>query len=653
MKALPCPKLHWHEDGTPSSSAFDDIYYAPGEGLAESRHVFLDGNELPQSWESAETFTIFETGFGTGLNFLALWQLWRRGRKPGQQLHFVSVEGFPLAKEDLLRALRPFAEVADLAEKLASVYPPRIAGYHRLNFPEDGLTLTLIFGEAEEVLPMFEGRVDAWFLDGFAPSRNPQMWSEALFKAMARCSSPGTRAATFTVAGAIRRGLEGAGFVLERRPGFGRKRECLSAQFATWPRQSLRKPWFASPQRQSRFSKVAVIGAGIAGAATAHVLSREGIDVTVFDKAKDVAADASGNPVGLVNPGFSLSDDPIARFREGACLHANGFYNQLGLPSGVWRHTGVMQVAAGTAASEKQARLTKMMGSDNPWFETLSADEALRRLGVGADRPALYVRQAGLVAPRAVCEHLLSAVSLRLGVAVGHLVRAADGWDLLTPMGEPLGRFDAVIIANAFASRSFAETSWLPLVRNRGQITILPQNAGLPDLKCPASFGGYLAPPLGEMEAAGVLGATYREVDGGAEPDLTLSDADHQENLAALQNGLGLSPILDINELAGRVSLRVRTPDRLPVVGPVPVAETYRRAYATVRHGNRFEHFPAADYHDGLYLSVGYGSRGFQWAPLAAEIIAAELLGYPPPVSRDVMEILHPARFILRDLRRA
>ncbi|TNE36926.1 MAG: bifunctional tRNA (5-methylaminomethyl-2-thiouridine)(34)-methyltransferase MnmD/FAD-dependent 5-carboxymethylaminomethyl-2-thiouridine(34) oxidoreductase MnmC [Alphaproteobacteria bacterium] len=652
MRALPPPQLGWQEGDTPRSSQFDDIYFAPGEGLGEARHVFLAGNELPTAWHDRETFTVFETGFGTGLNFLALWQMWRQTRRPGQHLHFVSLEGFPLTKEDLARALRPFEEIAEFAEGLVSRYPPRIAGYHRLNIQEDGLTLTLIFGQAHEVLPAFEGRVDAWFLDGFAPSRNPDMWSETLFNAMARCSAPGARAATFTVAGAIRRGLEAAGFTLQRRPGYGRKRECLAARFEGFQNRSLRKPWFAAPKSLPRTASLAVIGAGIAGAAAAHVLCREGLQVTVFEKGLEVAPEASGNPVGLVNPGFSLSDDPIAQFREGACLHAVAFYNSLDLPKETWRNTGVYQMAPTSDAAQKQVRLIEMLGKENPWFELHSPEDISQTLGIAPSKPGLYVRQAGVLAPRALCERLLSGVRLHLETEVGFLTRMSTGWALIAPNGDFLGCYDAVVIANAFAGRAFAPTNWLPLVRNRGQITILPQGADLLPARLPVSFGGYLAPPLAQ-KGSYVLGATYREIEAAGQPDLAVADKDHEANLIALQKGLGLSPADDLKNLEGRVALRVRTPDRIPVVGPAPVVETYRRAYTTVRHGNRFEKFPAADYHEGLFLSLGYGSRGFQWAPLAAEILAAEILGYSPPVSREVLEILHPSRFILRDLRRA
>lgn len=167
-------------DGVAASTRFDDVYFSRDGGLAEAAHVFLDGAGLPDAWHGRRRFTIAETGFGTGLNFLAAWALWRRHRPAGGVLHYLAIEGYPIRRGSLAGVLAPFRDVADLAGRLIARYPRPVDGLHRLWFPDDGVCLTLAIGEAAAVLPRLAAVVDTWFLDGFAPARNPTMWAPAV-----------------------------------------------------------------------------------------------------------------------------------------------------------------------------------------------------------------------------------------------------------------------------------------------------------------------------------------------------------------------------------------------------------------------------------------------------------------------------------------
>lgn len=240
-------KLQWHSDGTPISDTFDDIYFSSGEGAQETQYVFMDGNHLPERWHSCTraAFAIGETGFGTGLNFLVAWHAFRLFRQHSpqhhlRQLRFVSVEKFPITREDLLVAHQALPEFALLSEQLIEQYPDAEKGCHLLEFDEQSVVLELWFGDVDEMLPQrlieVEGQykpvIDAWFLDGFAPSKNPEMWTQNLFNNLAKQSIPETSIATFTAAGFVRRGLVDAGFEIKKRKGFGRKREMLTGHFA-------------------------------------------------------------------------------------------------------------------------------------------------------------------------------------------------------------------------------------------------------------------------------------------------------------------------------------------------------------------------------------------------------------------------------------
>ncbi|HCK83580.1 MAG TPA: FAD-dependent cmnm(5)s(2)U34 oxidoreductase, partial [Hyphomonadaceae bacterium] len=227
----PKPDLEWNAAGEPSARAFHDVYFSGAGGLAEAEAVFVGGCGLPELWYNTERFAICELGFGTGLNVCAAWRAWKKTRSPHALLHISSIEACPLAAQDAARALERFPEVGDLAALLLECWPVRAYGPQRFWFPQDGFALTVHVGDAAEILAGLDARFDAWFLDGFAPSRNPAMWSESVFAQVARLSKPGARLATYSVAGAVRRGLETVGFEVEKKPGFGAKRERLEARF--------------------------------------------------------------------------------------------------------------------------------------------------------------------------------------------------------------------------------------------------------------------------------------------------------------------------------------------------------------------------------------------------------------------------------------
>jgi tRNA 5-methylaminomethyl-2-thiouridine biosynthesis bifunctional protein len=239
MTKLTNARLDWNESGTPVSGQFDDVYFSNVNGLEETRYVFLQKNQLPERWNqfNSQRFVIGETGFGTGLNFLAAWQAFDQFRQenPDAQLHslhFISFEKYPVSKTDLIKAHQSWPELATYARELQQNYPIAIPECHRIILADGAVTLDLWFGDIHDCMPSLpvsrEGVVDAWFLDGFAPSKNPDMWNQHLFDYMAKLAKPEATCATFTAAGFVRRGLIEAGFAMQKVKGFGTKREMLS-----------------------------------------------------------------------------------------------------------------------------------------------------------------------------------------------------------------------------------------------------------------------------------------------------------------------------------------------------------------------------------------------------------------------------------------
>ncbi len=619
-------KLDWGEENAPRSFLFDDIYFAQ-DGPAESRHVFLAGNDLPSRFEQAEKFTIGEIGFGTGLNFLAAWDAWERTEKPpGARLHFLSVEKFPFAPDDLAKAHEAWPQYASKAARLRAVTPPAFAGVFQCDIAQD-VTLTLIYGDALRALGQAEAAINAWFLDGFAPAKNPDLWDDALMAEVTRLSAPAATFATFTVAGAVRRSLTSAGFDCEKRAGFGRKREMLAGRLRPDTiKQSNRAPWFTSEQSPplDRSARIAIIGAGGAGAALAHALRRHGYAPTIFE-ASAPASGASGNPAGLIMPRLDVDDTPAGRFHAAAYLHTVRLLTDL--PDHVFDPCGVTRRATGEKEAARQHRLLSEGALPAGWMTP--ADDGLT------------FPQGGVVDPAAFVSALIADTPV-VAASVTGVERSGGNW--LVATADDQSAYDAVIIANALDALRFSQLRSLPLTGSAGQIDWFPQAAA------PASaiaFGPYAAPcPRGGL----VIGATYAPIGIGAIARFTPEAT--QTNIAAVAKELPeIAGTLDPAEARPRASVRCTTPDRLPVAGPVPDWGYYAGAYDGLRTGRK-EDYPPAGTMPGLYALTGLGSRGLVTAPLCAAVIAAEIAGAPSPVFADIAEALHPARFFIRDMKR-
>lgn len=585
MTDVPPPHspLAWTDDGQPRSRLFGDVYFSAQDGLAETRAVFLEGCGLPQAWDGRRRFTVGELGFGTGLNIAALLDLWRREAPAGGRLHVFTVEGFPITAEEAGRALSRWPELAEAAQALVSRWPGRARGVHRLELPEYAAIVDVAVGDVREALEGWTGRADAWFLDGFSPALNPQMWSDEVLALVGARSAPGARAATFTVAGQVRRGLAAAGFEVEKRPGFGRKRERLEA----------RRPGAPADFEPGR---VAIVGAGIAGAAAARAVRALGGEALVFD-AEGRGAGGSGNPAGLVTPRLDAGLGPPAQLFARAFARAVGLYEAL--PEAIVAR-GVLQLAS---AERDPARFGKIAASDlfEPGALTLlEPAEAADRLGEPApaaldQRPALVVDPGRILAAWAPDVRPARVVRIE---------RTEDGWRLMDPEGTEIVRAGAVILAAALDSRDLAPD--LPLQPVRGQASwARGQSVG-----SAAAWGGYVL-PTGE----GVLfGATHDRDDAGRD----LRPADHARNLETLARALPrLAARLSQGPLEGRASVRAVTPDRLPVAGGA----------------------------DGRFLLTGFGSRGLSMAPLLAEHVAALALGAPSPLTAAQQALVAPDRF--------
>ena len=589
------PDLTWDADGLPRSGLYGDVYFSAEDGLAETRAVFLAGGGLPEAWAGRTRFTVAELGFGTGLNIAALIDLWSRERPVGGRLHIFSVEGHPISRQDAERALGRWPELARVTDLLLARWPRRARGFHRIAFPEFDAVLDLAVMEATDALTAWSGKADLWFLDGFAPSTNPAMWRQAVLDLVAARSAPGARVATFTVAGAVRRGLAQAGFEVDKRPGFGRKRERLEARLPGTPLDGPARP------------AVAVIGAGIAGASLAQAFRALDAEVSVHDP-RGPGGGASGNPAALVTPRLDAGLGPTAALYAQAFAHAVDLYRTV--PDAMLGE-GALLLEIGP---KDAGRFRTVAGSD--LFEAgalalRTAAEVEAAVGEPA-APSVDFREALTLAPAAVLAAWTGEVRRERVATLDH---AGGRWRLLDAAGAVLGEADIVCIAAGHLAPALSDRLPLQSIRGQASFTV---DAASPEA---ASFGGYVIPTRDGL----LFGATFdRDRD-----DEAVDPADDVRNLALLAKGLpALAARLAGAPLSSRAAIRAATPDRLPLAGPVPGAE------------------------DGLFVLGGLGSRGFCVAPLLAAHIAAAATGAPSPLPAVLADLVDPARFERRARRR-
>ncbi|UTA46594.1 bifunctional tRNA (5-methylaminomethyl-2-thiouridine)(34)-methyltransferase MnmD/FAD-dependent 5-carboxymethylaminomethyl-2-thiouridine(34) oxidoreductase MnmC [Simiduia sp. 21SJ11W-1] len=689
------PDLHTHttpglcwRDGQPFSTAFDDFYFSSTDGLAESRYVFLQHNQLAERWAALTepAFTIGETGFGTGLNFLAAATLWLATAPASATLHFVSLEKYPLSRAELAQALGLWPELNELAQQLVAAYPHQPEQeIYALSLAGGRVRLTLMIGDAELALryqihnqhPQFahpKMQVDAWFLDGFTPARNPEMWSAALFDTLAALSGPSTTLATFTAASAVRRGLQAAGFNIARHKGFGIKREMLSARFtpsapnlekATEPHaiteakapientikpvasaepQPAKTPWALYTQKPVGRSLL-VIGAGMAGCHTARAFARRGWQVLVVDAASKPASGASGNAQGVVYAKLSPKRHLAARFNLTALQYALNVYRDFWQANPAHGQAcGVLQLAHEKDTPEQhQAALATLPQTFARW---LSQAEAAQVAGVDVSGGGTWLPEAGWLDPGVLCQWLLThpGISTHFNETLHTLTPLARGrWQVTGRQQQ--WQADAVVIACAHQSLQFEQCKTLPLKAIRGQVTRLPSNNTLAPLRCVLTREGYLAPNYQGLHS---LGATFNLGDTRTE----LCEQDHQSNLQMLAHTLPRHERPQAASLGGRVGFRCTSPDYLPIVGPMPNIEAFTQTYGAMRRNARAAIAQAPGYWPNLFVNLAHGSRGLAYSPLCAELLAAYADSSPWPMHPALAEALNPARFVMRDIAR-
>ena len=623
--------LEYAEDGTPFSHQFGDVYHTQHGALGQSRHVFLEGNQLPHRWQRKPRFVILETGFGIGLNFLATWAAWRDDPKRCDRLHFISIEKHPFRADDLATLHQRWPEFASLSTRLRAQWPALTPGIHRLWLDDGRVALTLVFGDAATALGKLDARVDAFYLDGFSPARNPDLWSARLCHQLAALAAPVATLATWSVSREVRQHLEYARFRIDKVRGFTGKSEMLRGHIA------------GTPEQNTTISarEAVIVGAGLAGTSLAHRLVKRGWSVQLIDAADGPGQGASGNLAGVLRPLPSLDDNRLARLTRAGTLAGIRHLNALGAAGHTvrWSPSGVLHLARDPIHEARQREVVDRQQPPADYLRYVDPAEASALADWPLASGGWWFPGSGWVQPPSLCAANIAAagaaLTVRYGVSVADLARVGDAWQLHDAHGDLIAETTCVILANGADIRRLDVARTLPVRSARGQVSHLPATDDSAP-KVVVCRLGYVSPAIDGVRSAG---ATFLVDDD----DPALRESEHTDNLAKLDFILpGFSATLDNATMAGRVGFRPASPDRLPMVGAIAAPGNYP-ADASLKQVLR---------EPGLYAISGFGARGLVWSAIVAETLASQLDGDPLPLERDLVDAIDPGRFVLRRARR-
>lgn len=626
--SVPYAEVHWSDGSVPFSADHQDRYYSAENGLEESLYVFLKLNDIPNRLQQQKKFVIAELGFGTGLNFLATLACAQQHARSGSQLTYISFEKRPLQNTDLKIAHAPFRTLQHTAELLRSRTEHIHCGVNVIPFPEYNTVLLLAIGPVDTYLPAMNFCADAWYLDGFAPARNQSMWSQTVLSAVAKHSGPGTTCSTFTAARGVRDALTSAGFLVQKVPGWGKKRDSLRADFNPAIMQQAKTQ--STPQR------VAIIGAGLAGCCVAYALARQGVTATILEAGPHIASGASGNAAGMAKADFSASPDTRAEVSIAGFAYLKNLCQSMQFPSGSYDFSGIFRSPRYGRLERLLDRFTEL-APDPRWLQRISAVTAHAYTGLSNCEDGLFYPNAGWINPVQLCKQLAGSTEILYNTAVQAITTHASGVEILLKNGCRLSNFDTVVLANGREAETILGHKIHGLSHNFGQLFSFSEPCW-PTPQIPVIGPGYALTTGTTLH----IGATY-EHDDTAEMSLRKRD----ELLHAMEQYLHYAGLAQSNLYTVRRSIRCNSADRLPLLGQWLSDAAFMETQAT--------HFPAAhreEHSNQIIICTAFGSKGLIFAPLCGEIIAAQLCNTPIPVTIKNQNALQASRFLHRLLKK-
>ncbi|NLY03667.1 MAG: bifunctional tRNA (5-methylaminomethyl-2-thiouridine)(34)-methyltransferase MnmD/FAD-dependent 5-carboxymethylaminomethyl-2-thiouridine(34) oxidoreductase MnmC [Campylobacter sp.] len=606
-----------YKDGVLYSAKFDDIYFSRASAIKESSHVYV--SLLDEIWDSKDRFVVAEAGFGIGLNFL---NLAKKFKKSSKILHYISIEKYPFNKKDFAYIWEKFGKFPNLSKKLISKYPNFKQGLRRIHFSKN-IILDIYFGDIKEALKELDFKADVWFLDGFAPSKNPDMWDEETMKGFAKLSKFNSLLGSYCVARKVRDNLEKAGFLVEKKEGFASKREMTRAVFKG---EDISKDeiWFSRPTPNLDSKTVLIVGAGIAGLSTAVKFKRAGFKVKIAEKNSKVALNGSGNLVGALTPLITQKGVLLGKMHMSAFLQAEEFYKKFAKKDA--KFTGLKEFAFNENLQKRYKNSIFTLNDDEPY-------------------PSIFIKNASTIRVKKFCDKLAKNLDLLLGYEFVNFIKVKDGYEISFKNGKSINA-DIVIFCMGSHSQElfgrgetprlkFDESVFISSVR--GQATLIKKSI---DTKFPLSARAYICPAIKEIQ---LIGATY---DRGLYCDES-RDGDDEINIKNIGEFLeDKSPEI----LGSKVGYRSYSGDRFPMIGPLYDASFYKQNYKSAHWGK--QSFIAPKYIEGVYIDTAHGARGLGTAIMASELLLDYVLGRPLCVEKEIANAVHPARFLVRKLKK-
>ncbi|WP_196137250.1 FAD-dependent 5-carboxymethylaminomethyl-2-thiouridine(34) oxidoreductase MnmC [Aliikangiella sp. G2MR2-5] len=670
--------IEWRND-VPFSREFDDIYFNPEDGLAESRYVFLEGNQLPDDWKvtNQSYFTVAELGFGSGLNFLMTADCWRdfiqdQSDNNVRHLHYISIEKRPFRSKDFLRATKHWSEFNEIAAQLYQNYPSLTFGRHRIEFPELKLSLTLFLMPVEDALEDLneefshqpdKNKIDHWFFDGFAPAKNESMWGESICKQVAKISKKGTRLSTFSVAAAVKKPLINAGFTICKRKGYGRKREMLTAVFAPnedsdhlpkFVNLKYESPWLTIKNSRLMVAKtrVAIIGAGLAGCATAYKLVEKGFNVDLYEKENTIACAASGAAAGIYHPQLTSDMNLNSQFNWLAYLYLLQFINSLepSRKEGLFLSDGLIRLLPDEKSQHQLLSLAQKLGLSD-WIKP---EEYFNN-----KRAVRFPHSAALSIPE-YCNTLLSLCDDKLALKVNHTIDSVINHDSKWILNISLNNldevtqteyYDHVILAGGANCKLLDQYLHYPTNMSRGQTVFISHKNLSPNLKEAICEKAYL---INRPDKTLHIGTTFEnflndELDRNSQNDIL-------KNAIALTRELGIEFIgeeeVEAIPLRGTLGYRRHAIDRLPIIGAAINLEKLSSDFANLGQ-SRLRRENLSYYNlPGLWLNTAYGSHGLVYSLLGSEFLASQIAGQISPIASTLAKVLFPGRYVIQQMKR-
>ena len=640
------PNITFNFGGRPFSSRYNSFYHEL-RPLEAAKDIFFS-NLFMRSLKGQTDFSVIgELGFGTGLNFALACNYWKKRNDCDARLHYVAIEPYPLEAHQVDKFLSGFSELDAERRELVSGYPKPHVGFHRVWSKDNKIALTLAVGPVEEVLAEVEAEVGLWFLNGFPLRINPEMWSQTVCLELARLSKPDAYLISVRDDKEIQHRLAMQGFQMEKRDSLCGKLRVLEGKFIGKSKVKYLAPWFRPPPPVQSQGTIGVIGAGIAGCAMAEALARRGKRALLFDQEEGVAQRASGIEAGLIAPELGLNASNMNRFYDRAYRMALSSIEDSEIE---WNSRGVIEFFQ---KDEARRRVQHMKDGASLWHgaaQLMSPSESSSQIGIKVSSHGIWFPHGGALNPKRYAQYMSQKAESFLGATVHDITYRDDGWWLYDYSGQRIATVDTLVIAAAQQSNFFKPISFLPLSSLLGQISFIPKNENSDKLKASIIKNGYLMPGIDGFH---VLGSTYSR-DGFEENQWPqpVTIERHKQNYDNLDWELkSLFSDYQFDQWLGYSAIRSATPDRLPVVGPVPEAKKFKRDFARLSHGPTGKFPSGVAYQPNLFVLAGFGSRGIMTSALSAEVLTSQMLGEPWPIERTVATALSPSRFLARGIQ--